>query len=315
VLYDLLATKQPAVMREVLHVFARVPALAELDRVRDLLENPHVRGDVRRVFLACGRRGLLHLIADLDNPRIRIDVRRHLPRTISRFETPQAVAALVARLPREPDGTTEFKILRALGRMRANNPALPIDTGVIHAYVQRSLGDAARYAVLLDRLDAEPAPLSAGAALIRELVDEKRRWAIEHTFRALHVLHPAQDLRSVHDAITGDNEARRGAAREILEALLGTEERTRLLAVLDHLTPEQRRDRLGELAPGPFPTYESLLSALLADPSESLKCVVAHEIAEQNLTTLRPDLTRLRPSVARPLVIYAFDQALERLHA
>jgi hypothetical protein len=222
--------------------------------------------------------------------------------------------ALAERLPREPDGTTEFKILRALGRMRADRPTLPVDAATLRTYVERSLRDAVRYTTLRDRLDAEPGPLSPGMDLIRELLAEKRSRAIEHVFRALGILHPLEGLRSVHDAIIGTDEARRSAAREILESLLPADLRLPLFAVLDDLTPVQRRTRLGVLAPGPFPTYESLLTALLADPSESLKCVVAHEIAERDLTSLRPELTRLRPLAGRPLVIYAFDQAIERLH-
>jgi ATP/ADP translocase len=313
-LYELMATREPPVMREVLHVLARVPELADLDRILELLEDPHVRGEARRVFVAAGRRGLAKLIAALDDPRTALSVRRHIPRTISRFRSPAAASALVSRLPREPDGTTEFKILRALGRIRDDDPAIPIDAAIVRTYAERSLDDAAHYTVLRDRLDAERAPLSSGGQLIRELLGEKRRWAIEHAFRAFGVLHPRAGLRSVHDALTGNDDARRSAAREIVETLMPVELRDTLFAVLDDLTPAQRRARLGDRAPGPFPTYESLLAAILADPSDSLKCVVAHEIAERNLVGLRNDLTRLRPDMGPPLVVYAFDQALERLH-
>jgi ATP:ADP antiporter, AAA family len=314
-LYRLLARREPAVSREVLQVFARVPSLADLDRMLALLEDPHVRSEVRRVFRAAGRRGLSHLIEALDDPRIPLAVRRHLPRTISKFQSKAAAAALVSRLPREPDGPTEYKILRALGRMRSDNPSLSIDARVLDVYVERALHDAARYAILRDRLDAEAEPLSAGGELIRELLGEKRERAIEHAFRALGILHPRQDLRSVHDAIAGDDPARRAAAREIVDSLLSLERRQPLYAVLDELTAEERMQRLGDLAPGPFPTYESLLAALLADPSESLKCVVAYEVGERRLVALRSHLTRLRPLVGPPLVTFAFDRAIARLHA
>jgi ATP:ADP antiporter, AAA family len=313
-IYALLAAREPPVMREALRVLARAPQLADLDRLIGLLEDPHVRGDVRRVFTAAGPRGLDKLIAALDDPRAPLGVRRHLPRTISRFRTRIAAAALVARLPREPDGTTEFKILRALGRLRADDPTLPIDTKVLDEYVRRSVADAVRYTTFRDRL-RETNDHGTAAELVDELLGEKQRWAIEHTFRALGIMHPRDDLRNVHDAILHGSEHRRGAAREIVESIVPADLRTALFAVIDDLTPEQRRARLGDAAPDPFPTDEALFAALLADPSESLKCVVAHHVAERHLVALRHELTRLRPLVGPPLVIYAFDQAIARLDA
>lgn len=315
ILHRLLAKREPAVMREVLHVFARAPMLADLDRVIELLDDPHVRGDVRRVFIAAGRRGLARLIQALDDPRVPISIRRHLPRTLSKFDAQQAVHALVARLSREPDDTTEYKIVRALGRMRSDNPSLTIDPAIIDAYVHRSIVDAARYATLRDRLDNEPLPLSGPGELIRELLGEKRNWAIELTFRALGILHPREDLRSLHAAITGDDEPRRSAACEIIDSLLPADRRALLYAVIDDISADERRQRLGDLAAGPFDSYEALLGALLADPSESLKCVVAYEVGERNMIALRPRLTQLRPLAGPPLVIYAFDRAIARLHA
>jgi ATP/ADP translocase len=314
VLYQALALGEPLVMREVLRVIARAPELADLDRLLPLLEDTHVRGEVRRVFLAIGPRGLDRLIAALDDPRTAIGVRRHLPRTISRFRSRSAAAALVERLLRESDGTTEFKILRALGRMRTNDPDLPVDAAVILEYVRRAIADGVRYTIFLDEMVAA-GDSSPSAALIRELLDEKRRWALEHMFRGLGILHPRDDVRSVYDAIIGASDGRRGAAHEILESLVPVELRARLFTLVDELTPAARRARLGDTAPGPFASYTALLGALLADPSESLKCVVAHHVAERHLVALRHELSRLRPLVGPPLVIYAFDQAIARLDA
>jgi ATP/ADP translocase len=311
-LYRLLDRHEPAVTREILRVLARAPSLAQHDRLLPLLEDPHVRGEVRHVFTACGQAGLDTLVAALDDPRTPIGVRRHLPRTISRFQSRIAAAALVSRLLREPDGTTEFKILRALGRMRTNHPDLRVDPASLRQYLQRSIEDAVRYAIFLDAMTAagDDAP---GAALVRELLREKRGWAIEHAFRALGILHPRDDMRSVHHALLDGSDVRRGAAREIVESMVPADLRAALFAVLDEVTPEQRRARLGSHAPGPFVSYEALLTAMLSDPSESLKCVIAHHVAERHLVALRHELGRLRPPVGPPLVIYAFDQAIARL--
>jgi ATP/ADP translocase len=314
VLARLLARGDPATMRQVLHVWAHAPELADRPTLLRLLADARVRGDVRAVFFALGRTGLVTLIEALDDPITTDAVRRHLPRSISQFRSVSAAAALVARLPHEPDGRTEVKILRALGRMRTDDPQLPIDPAPVRSYLTRAIHDAARYASFADYLGPHPAGGSPNAALIADLLAEKRRNSIEHAFRALGILYPRAGLRSAHDAFATGDDARRSAAREIVAALLPAELREPLLAVLDDLSPRQRRERLGELAPGPFASYEAFLGVLLADRSESLRCVVAAHIAECHLTALAPALERLRSLRGAPLVEHAFARALEALH-
>ncbi len=316
-LEGLLARREPAVLREVLKVYARRPALADLGRLVLLLQDPHIRRDVRRVFIAAGGRGLAQAIRALDDPRTPIAVRQHLPRTISRFRSRAAAAALVARLPDETDPTTGYKILRALGRMRTDDPSLPVDAAVVRAYARRAIAEAARFATLYDDVCAELEPSSSacGTALLIELLAEKRAHALEHAFRALAILYPRADLRSVHDAILSDDDARRSAAREIIDHLIPLDLRGPLLAVTDDLTPKERRARLGELAPGPFAAHEDLVAALLADGGALQRCIVAHHVAERRLVALRPELVRLRALGGSPYVLHAFDQAIERLDA
>jgi hypothetical protein len=299
VLDQLIRREEPTVTREVLRVWVDAPELVDVERLLQLLEDPHVRGDVRRVFAVAGH--LDRLIAALDDARTPLAVRRHLPRTISRFGTPAAVTALVDRLLREPDGTTEFKILRALGRMRVDKPLLSLEEAPVIEYAKRSIRDAERYAALESGLAGADEQLDVSLILLSELLAEKRRHAIERVFRALGILYPRADLRSVHDAITSDDDDRASAAREILEDLLPAAIRLPLVAMLAHETSTE------------YETYEDTIAALLADHSESLRCIAAHHVAERNLVALRPHLTRLRPTEL--LVTHAFDQAIARLDA
>jgi AAA family ATP:ADP antiporter len=313
-LVELIRRGDPAVVRQALHVWAREPALADHELLIALLADARVRTEVRAVFVAMGNAGLDTLTDALDDPDTPDAVRRHVPRTLSRFQSPEAAAALVARLPHEPDGRTVLKLLRALGRLRADNPSLPIDHSPVRAYIHRAIRDAVRYATFTDELsqhDAQPTP---SVELIADMLAERRRIAIEHVFRALGILHPEAGLRSAHDAFATGDEARRAAAREILATLLAADLRVPLLAVLDDLRPNVRRAKAAELAPGPFASHEALVAALLADPSESLRCVVAEHVAERCLTALQRDLARLRPAHGHPLVTHAFDHALAVLH-
>jgi ATP/ADP translocase len=309
-LLQLASRREAAVIRHVLHAWEVAPELADVHALLRLLEDPHVRGDARRVFLAGGSRYFEDLLAALDDPRLPLGVRRHLPRTISRFASPLGARALVARLPREPDGATEFKILRALGRMRADDPKLAIDEVTVHSYARRATEDAVRYARLAESLAIHaPRERTPGFELLEELLLEKRQHAIERVFRALGIMFPRDDLRSLHDALVSESSDHRDAAREILEDLLPVDERTPLFAAIEGRSG-MSGDRLREL----YPAYSDVIAALLSDPSVSLRCVAAHHVAERQLFELRGDLVRLGPSSASELVTSAYAQALARLH-
>jgi hypothetical protein len=265
------------VTRAVLGVFVRAPELADLDHLLPLLADPALRGDVRRVFVSAGARGLDKVIDALDDPRL--EVRQHVPRTLAVFAETGAAAALVARLVREHDGTTERKILRALGHMRTREPAPPLDADAIHTYMHRVVGDAVRYTILRDEL-AAAAPATASAKLIADLLAERAAWSIEQLFRALGILHPSAGLRTVYGAIASTSDARRSVAREIFEHFAASSVREPVLAILDDLEPELRRARCGDFAPPRHASYEAILETLLAERSESLRCVVAYHMAE-----------------------------------
>jgi AAA family ATP:ADP antiporter len=311
-LLQLLSRKEPPVIRQVLRAWRAAPALVDMDRLLALLQMPRVRGEARAVFVAGGEPYLRRLIEALDDPRTPLAVRRHLPRTISRFRTEEAAAALVARLPREPDGATEFKILRALGRMRTDEPLLAIDPAPVRAYAQHSTEDATRYAWLIEGLDLHraPSPRLPGYGLLRELLSEKRQHAIERVFRAHGITHPRENLRSIHDAMVRGDDAQRDAAREILEHVLSQEDRDPLIDLLVH--GEKHPHDEAEIREK-YPNYNEVLTTLLADHSDSLRCVAAHHVAERKLVELRDELMRLKPLTESKLVTQAFEQAIARL--
>lgn len=310
-LLQLLSRKEPAVIRQVLKSWRAAPALVDMERLLSLLQMPRVRGEARAVFVAGGEPYLRRLIEALDDPRTPLAVRRHLPRTISRFRTEAAAAALVLRLPREPDGATEFKILRALGRMRADEPQLAIDPAPIRAYAQQAREDAMRYTRLRAALDLHraPTPRLPGYGLLRDLLTEKRVHAIERVFRAYGIAHPREDLHSIHDAMVRGDDTQRDAAREILEHILPQDERDPLFDLVAHEDKTEDEAELRER----FPTYQEVLATLLADHSDSLRCVAAHHVAERKLVELRDELLRLKPLTESKLVTQAFEQAIARL--
>ncbi len=152
-------------------------------------------------------------------------------------------------------------------------------------------------------------------ALLVELLADKQATAVEHVFRALGILHPRFELRGVYDAFVADDDARGSAAREVIEVLAPVELREALLAVSVTAPPAERRARLDGLAVGPFASPEQLFAELLADASESVRCLAAHAVGERHVIAMRADLARLRSGAGASLVGEALDQAIARLDA
>ena len=312
-LYDLLAWQEPEVIQTIVQALARDPADADLDRLLGLLGQPHARNDIRRIFLAAGARGLDRLVAALEDPRTSLAVRQHLPRTISRFGSRRAAAALVDRLPREPDATTTHKILRALGRMRTSEPGLPIAARTIREFVRKAIGLAARYAVLADAVLTGAPAKTPSCGLLVELLREEYDDSLEHAFRALGILLPTDGIRDIYEAIVSGDEARRSAAHEILEACAPTSLRGPLLALIDARSGDALRPLVVGTGSQPFASYDAVLAVLLDDASESVRCVAAYDAVEHGAASLRGEIARLQPTVHGALTRQAFDQAIARL--
>ena len=98
-----------------------------LQTLLGLLTDREARDAARQAFIAIGEPALRFLEEQLADKSLPGVVRRHLPRTISRFAGEDASQVLLAALPRETDERVLLKILRGLGRQRTHNPDGAID--------------------------------------------------------------------------------------------------------------------------------------------------------------------------------------------
>lgn len=96
-----------------------------IDALIGMLPLRAVREPARLALLEFGEEALLRLDECLGDPECPQNVRRHLPRTIHRFDAARASEMLMRRLLDMDDGLVRFKILRALGGLRSREPSLP----------------------------------------------------------------------------------------------------------------------------------------------------------------------------------------------
>jgi hypothetical protein len=236
-LAELATDADPAVRKALAEELARHPSESQLPALLALLADPEAREPARRALCALGRPARDALAAALGDPATPRSVRRHLPRSLSRFAPGDAIPLLTQALEVEADPRVAYKILRGLCRLRADWPAIPVAAGPIAAVAERSLRRAIE--LLAFQTALEP-PQQADAILLRLLREEEER-ALEGVFRALHILDPEVGYRALHRAARAADARDAAAAREVLEHVVKEPLRAGLLPLL---SPAPRRERL-----------------------------------------------------------------------
>ena len=236
----------PPVRREVARALADDPEPARLPLLTELLAHPESRPFARAGLLALGAPALAHLARTLEAEDTPFGVRLHVPRSISAFGSAAAADILVARLPHEDDGRVRYKILRGLGRVRANDPAIPVDDTLLMTIVEDTL---ARMITLLSYQVAWEEVHGQRAAdesqpddqdLVGALLSESEQQALERACRILQILDPGEDFDTIHSALRADAAESRASARELIGHVLGGGCRDALLALTDALPPAER---------------------------------------------------------------------------
>ncbi|MEE8409635.1 MAG: MFS transporter [Myxococcota bacterium] len=202
VLMRLSTMSESEVVREAARTMAEIPDERYLPPLVRLLDRRSVRKEARAAIVAIGDPAIEYIAGAIDDASVPLSVRRHLPRTLSRFKNARAIEVLLQQLSREEDGRVYFKILRGLGRLRADNPRLPIHAGTVRREIRSNLKRAVE--VLNWRVDLSAATTAnrrfetRGSELLIALLCEKERNAIERLFRLFKLLRPHEDFDLIH---------------------------------------------------------------------------------------------------------------------
>lgn len=221
-----------------------LPVLTALLATRD------ARFPARQALVAIGAPALRHLADQLRRHDLDATIRRHLPRSISRFANAEAASVLAEELRRDPDTTVRYKILRGLGRLRADDPTLPIDAECLAEEARGSLRRAVElvaYAVAVRScLRLRPSDDSQVADLLSPLLAEKETAALERVFRVLQILHPDERFDAVFQGLRADDRQLRAGSIEMLSHVVEDDLRGGLVALAGFGDDDERLARARE---------------------------------------------------------------------
>jgi len=300
----------PEVLRRVARAVMRVPDPRFVAILVPELAVVETRATVREALSALGPPALEALVTALEDPGTARELRRQLPGTIAGFRSQPACDALVARLEREPDGLVRYRCLRALVRLVKARP-MAVSQSAIEAEIVVNLAEHFRLLALIQPLEvAHPPPEARGSAmLLRGLLQDKVRQALERALMLFQVLHPREDVRGIHLALEAEDRRRRASAVEFLEALaLGCSERVRtmLRIAIDDLSSEERLQRLEAYVPVMPSSVQEAVRAMLDDPDSAVVALAAYHAVGLDVEPLHAKVEALTArSSIHPLVAEA----------
>ena len=278
---DLATVAEPGLAAAVARSMAAVPNVRYIPALLQLLANQQSRAPARAALRALGDGALSHLERAMDDTSLPRAVRRHVPRSISSFPGAHAARILMRRLAVETDEAIHYKVLRGLGRLRADDPSLPIDPEELLGLAQKALlaaETALQRRILVDSARGPGRAADTPAAeLLSALLKDQEVSAMERLFRLLHIIQPTEEFRKIYDGLRSSDLSTQASSRELLEHVVPGPLRDDILAMVDD---ENGPARSYAAVDDPAQAYQACLEAMSEAASELLRNVVAHHRKE-----------------------------------
>lgn len=268
----------PRVQAAAAVAMAAQPTPAFIGALLPLLAQGHTRPAAREALQAIGDPALARLKDAMVDPATDPRVRLHIPRTLSRFDDPEAAEFLVARLPHETDGAVHYKILRGLARVQRTHPAVVMDTRVLleaAAEEVRRAFELLAWRLVLCRPGTSVATMSKEEELLVAMLDSKEKHAIERALRCLGLAHRDRDFLRIVRAVRSAAPQVRASCTELVEELVDAPLRDPLAALIGD-APDEERLLAGEGWVGSEkPDREAVLEQLRHANSDTLRALAA----------------------------------------
>lgn len=285
------------VQRAALGAMAALPSARYLGPLVTMLGERRLRSDARATLVELGETAFSYLCGALADDQRPVVIRRHLPRTLMRFDPQRAASALLEQLTVERDGVVRYKILRGLGFLRAHHPEIAIDRETVSELVRLTVGKTYQLvewrAVLERGATSDPARATPTQELLIRLLRDKEDNAIERLFRLLGLSHAGEDVATLYRGLSSHRADVRASSRELVEHLLDQPLRDAVLGLIDDGPAEERLALAGPFHEPVRPSYEGVLAELLEVAGESLRSIAVYHIGELGLSELRPRVEAL----------------------
>jgi ATP/ADP translocase/HEAT repeat protein/CRP-like cAMP-binding protein len=252
-----------------------------------LMRNRLLKRFARDVLVGYGEKvvgSLAYFLNDSDEDKW---VRRHIPSTLARIPSQQALDALVTALDHE-DGFIRYKAVAGIDRLRRERPDLRLDGAVIERQIVRETARAFNALTLHYNLFVAGG-LDPGALLSRALTEKHTR-AMNRIFHLLGLIHPPGDIAAVRATLEHSEGRVRSGAIEFLDNLLKGDVRRHVLMLVDDMPAAERVRRGNTLFKTRVRDVEDTLAQLVHDEQATIAAAAIHLIERHELWALADDV-------------------------
>jgi AAA family ATP:ADP antiporter len=240
-----------------------------------LLDDRRIRDVVREALLERNEDALNVLARSLEDSTTSISVQRHIPRTISKFATPEATAILLDALDSVRSGMVRYKVLRGLEPLLVETESRLESRGRI----LEEMRTTASRGVFLQQSEAElvrgqkedPTRETTGGKLLIDLIRDKRELVNGRLFLLLALLFPSEDFREIEVGLRSESATRRASGVELLEHLLPSGIRSQIIGLVSRDAATVLQPLANTESTNSLSNYEASLRALANDPSEAVQ--------------------------------------------
>ncbi len=285
-----LSDPDPAVVLAAARAAARAGHGALVHDLVRLLGVRKVRNGVREALLLYGPRIVGTLGDVLGDPHCEIEAKREIPWVLGRLATTRSAEILLDHLDHR-DRHLKYRCLKALNRMREQNPELPPARPVI---VERIFAETKAF---YEALSIQRALATGRGGPDRSLLDrslsERLDQNVELIFRLLGLRYPLKDIYSVYAAVRGSRADRRASAIEFLDSLLRQDLRSMIIPLIEESSTERLMERASRefgLRPA---TREEAIRIVLEQGDVWLRACAVHEIGSRRLNQFAGECRRL----------------------
>lgn len=259
---------EPEVQLEVAWAMGRTGNAEFVPELISLLPYSLQGTGARDALLDLGVPALAALDRAMSDPKTPDLTRWALPRAISMFAPAIAAPVLLHHLEAHEDGLVRYRILRALGRLRAIDPDLPLDRELLARVAEATTRDACRLLewrmILTAAADKQPARNTPVGRLVGTLLRDRETHAMGRLFRLLGLLHPGESFERIQRGLHSKDARARASARELCENLVHpAAHRDALLCLIDDLADAERLARLPASFRIPAITADELLHEMI----------------------------------------------------